>query len=130
MTTDLTMLVWTALLCVAMPVTYLVGRTLAPGGTRWGLGNRDTVLEVPAWTGRAYRAHMNLLENIAPFAVLVLVAHVTGRANATTALGATIFFWARVAYAAVYIAGIVGLRTAVFFVAAFGELLILFQLLG
>jgi uncharacterized MAPEG superfamily protein len=129
MTTDLTMLVWTALLCVAMPVTYLVGRTLAPGGTRWGFGNRDTVLEVPAWTSRAYRAHMNLLENLAPFAILVLVAHVTGRANATTALGATIFFWARVAYAAVYIAGIIGLRTAVFFVAAFGELLILFQLL-
>lgn len=130
MTTDLMMLVWTALLCVSLPVTYLVGRSTTPGGLRWGFGNRDTVLDVPAWTARAYRAHMNLVENLAPFAILVLVAHVAGRANATTALGATIFFWGRVAHAAVYIAGIIGLRTAAFFVAAFGEILILLQLLG
>jgi uncharacterized MAPEG superfamily protein len=31
----------------------------------------------------------------------VLVAHVTGRANPTTALGATIFFWGRILHAAV-----------------------------
>src|SRR5262249_39184820 len=81
MTTDLAMLVATALLSLLLPVVYLVGRSSVPGGLAWGFGNRDTLLDVPAWTGRAQRAHANLVENLAPFAILVLVAHVTGRAN-------------------------------------------------
>lgn len=128
MTTDLTMLVCTALLCMFLPVTYLVGRMQVPGGMEWGLGNRDTPIEMPPWAARAQRAHANLTENIGPFAILVLVAQVSGHANGWTALGAVIFFWARVAHAAVYIAGIVGLRTLVFFLGVFGELLILLQL--
>ena len=68
------------------------------------------------------------MENLAPFAVLVLVAHVTGKANATTALGAQIFFWGRIAHAALYITGIPYARTAAFTVAFVGEILILFQL--
>jgi uncharacterized MAPEG superfamily protein len=102
------------------------------GGSTWGLawafGNRDSPLAVPAWTLRAERAHQNLVENLAPFAILVLVAHVAGKANATTALGATLFFWGHVGHAAAYIAGIIYLRTAVFFIATVGELLILSQL--
>ena len=62
------------------------------------------------------------------FAILVLVAHLAGKANATTALGAALFFWGRVGHAAAYIAGIIYLRTAVFFIATIGELLILSQL--
>src|SRR5262249_23868916 len=87
MTTDLTMLVWTALLCLSLPVTYLVGRSQVPGGLAWGFGNRGTELSVADWAGRAERAHMNLLENLAPFAILVLTAQVTGRADARTARG-------------------------------------------
>ena len=128
MTTDLWMLVWTVLLSLLLPVPVLAGRLQVPGGMSWAFGNRDTPLEVPAWAGRADRAHRNLLENLPGFAALVLIAHVTGNANAATALGATIFFWGRVAHAAVYLAGIPVLRTIVFFVAAFGELLILLQL--
>src|SRR5262245_42702094 len=130
MTTDLTMLVWSALLCLLMPVVYLAGRSGVPGGLAWGFGNRAAPLAgIPPWTARAERAHANLVENLAPFAILVLVAAVAGKANATTALGATLFFWGRVGHAAAYTAGIVYLRTAVFFVAAAGELLILFQIL-
>src|SRR5262249_56035829 len=93
MTTDLWMLVWSAVLCLALPLPYLVARATTPGGAAWGLGNRQRDFTFPAWAGRAERAHRNLVENLAPFAILVLVAHVTGKANATTALGATIFFW-------------------------------------
>jgi uncharacterized MAPEG superfamily protein len=130
MTTDLSMLLWSALLCLSLPAVYLVGRTMTPGGAAWAFGNRATPLDAAAWVGRAVRAHLNLVENLAPFAILVLVAHVTGRANATTALGATLFFWGRVAHVAVYIAGIAYVRTAAFFVAVAGEILILLQLLG
>ncbi|MGH7961994.1 MAG: MAPEG family protein [Candidatus Binatia bacterium] len=130
MTTDLWMLIWTVVLAIVFPFIYAPGRLLTPGGAAWAFGNRDQSLAVPDWTTRAVRAHQNLTENLAPFAILVLVAHVTGKANSTTALGATMFFWGRVAHALVYTAGIVYLRTIVFFIAAIGELLILFQLLG
>jgi uncharacterized MAPEG superfamily protein len=130
MTTDLSMLVWTGLLCMTLPVTYLVGRVTQPGGQAWAFGNRDTPLDTPPWVGRAVRAHLNLVENLAPFAILVLVAQVTGRANATTALGATLFFWGRVLHAATYIAGITYVRTAAFFLGVAGEVLILARLIG
>jgi len=129
MTTDLWMMVWTSVLCLLMTSVYGAGRMQAAGGMRWAFGNRDAPLAgVPAWAERAYRAHLNLVENLAPFIALVLAAHVSGRANGTTALGATIFFWGRVAHAAVYVSGIVYLRTVVFFVALVGEIMILTQL--
>jgi len=128
MTTDLWMVVYTVILCLSVPVVVLIGRMQTPGGLEWGLGNRDSGFTVPAWTARAERAHANLVENLAPFVALVLIAHLAGKANAATALGATVFFWGRVAHALVYVAGITVLRTVVYFVAAAGELLILWQL--
>lgn len=129
MTTDLAMLVASAVLCISLPVPILVARSMTPGGIPWAAGNRERPFVFPAWAGRAERAHANMVENLAPFAAIVLVAHVTGAANATTALGATIFFWGRVAHAIVYLAGIPYLRTAMFGVATAGELMILAQLL-
>jgi uncharacterized MAPEG superfamily protein len=128
MTTDLWMLVASALLSVSIPFIYGTGRFQAPGGWEWALGNRDKPLPVPSWTDRAVRAHANLTENLGPFAILVLTAHVSGKANAMTALGATLFFIGRVAHVAIYTAGLVGLRTVAFFVGAVGEILILLQL--
>lgn len=130
MTTDLWMLVWTAALALGLPFIYLAGLTQAPGGAAWSLGNRaEPLAGIPEWAARAQRAHLNLLQNLAPFAILVLVAQLSGKANATTALGATTFFWARVAHAAVYIAGIRYLRTLVFAVSTVGAVLILGQLI-
>jgi uncharacterized MAPEG superfamily protein len=128
MTTDLWMLVYTGLMSMFFFFAYLPGRGSVPGGLAWAFGNRDTPLPVPAWTERAERAHRNLVENLAPFAILVLVAHVAGKANGTTALGATLFFWGRVGHAITYIAGLIYVRTAVFFLATVGELMILSQL--
>ena len=47
-----------------------------------------------------------MLANLALFTALVLVAVLAGRTNASTLLGAQIFVCARLAYAAVYIAGV------------------------
>ena len=125
---DLFWLVCTALLSVFLPMLYLVGRSQTPGGIDWAFGNRDTALAVPAWTDRAIRAHANLTENLAPFAILVIVAHLAGKSGDLTALGAAIFFWARLAHIIVYAAGIIYLRTLVFFIGSAGEILILIAL--
>jgi uncharacterized MAPEG superfamily protein len=128
MTIDLWMLVASTVLCLLIPFVSLTGLTLTPGGTVWGFGNRDTPLEVALWVARARRAHANMVENLAPFAVLVLVAHVAGKANATTALGAELFLIARIAHLIVYTVGIPVLRTIVFSVGTLGEVMILLQL--
>ena len=59
----------------------------------------------------------------------MLVAHVTGKANATTALGAAVFFWARAAYTVIYLAGVTWVRSLVFAVSMAGLVMILLQLL-
>lgn len=128
MTTDLTMLVWTTILCLASPLPAVLGLMSTPGGMSWGIGNRDAGHDVPDWVSRARRAHANLVENLAPFAALVLIAHVAGKANGTTALGAQIFFGARVVYALLYILGVPVLRTVVYFVGLGGLVLIATQL--
>jgi len=122
------MLVWSSLLCVLMPFVYVGGLSQIAGGFLWGFGNRDQPLELPPWAARAKRGHANMVENLAPFAALVLVAHVAGKANETTALGAEIFLWGRVAHFLVYTLGIPYLRTAVFGLASVGEVMILMQL--
>ncbi|MBI3513960.1 MAG: MAPEG family protein [Proteobacteria bacterium] len=129
MTVDLTMLVWSAILCIALFLPYVLCRIGV-----WGLvetvGYPTNPPALPAWAGRAHRAHLNLVENLVPFAALVLVAHVAGAANATTALGATIFFWARLVQAVVHILGVPWLRTLAFFVSLAGEVIILTQILA
>ncbi len=129
MTTDLWMVTWCAALTLAIPNIYIAGyAVLVPGAVRWGVGNRDESFSMPDWVERSKRAHANMVENLAPFAILVLVAHISGKANETTAFYSTVFFWSRVAHFAVYAAGIPYVRTLVFTVGLIAELRILRQL--
>lgn len=129
MTTELWMLAWSAVLCLVIPYPGVVVLLQMPGGPDWGFGNRDTTFEVPPWLARLRRAHANMVENLPPFACLVLVAHLAGKTNGWTALAAEIFFVARVAYTLAYTAGIVYLRTILFAIAVTADFLILLQIL-
>lgn len=129
MTTDLLMLTWSAGLCALLWVPYILARIGA-----WGLVNAvsypDAPPDVPDWSERARKAHGNLVENLVPFSALVLVAHVGGMANEATALGATLFFWSRVAHAIVYTFGIPWLRTVTFFGGFVGQVMIFLAIIG
>lgn len=128
MTPDLKFLVWSAILTFVQAVVAVLG-AIAAVGLPTLAGNREGLPPIEGWAGRAARAHRNMLESLVPFAILVLIAHLTQRANAQTALGAAVFFWARVAYAVVYVAGVPWLRTGVWAVGVIGLLMILAQLL-
>jgi len=91
-------------------------------------GNRDSVPGLTGLAGRAKRAHLNMVENLVLFAALVLIAAVAGKANATTAMGAAIFFWGRLAHAIIYLVGIPWLRTLAWFVSVIGMVMIAVQL--
>lgn len=117
------MLALSAAFCVVLAVPYTIGLTQMLGLPTM-VGDREGFPEAKGWMGRAKRAHLNLVENLAPFAALVLIAHVAGKADASTALGAQLFFWARVVHAAVYIAGVAWVRTAAYAVSVAGLALI------
>jgi uncharacterized MAPEG superfamily protein len=92
-------------------------------------GNRDGLPEFTGFVGRARRAHLNMIENMVLFTALVLVAAVAGKANATTAMGALVFFWARLIYAVIYLLGIPWLRTLAWAVSVVGMVMIALQLI-
>lgn len=128
MSIELQILVCAVALTVIQLVVAVLG-TILKAGLPWAAGNRDTAADLGGWAGRAHRAHRNMLENLVLFAALVLVAHAAGRENATTALGAQIFIWARAAYALIYLAGIPWVRTLAFGVSLIGLTMIFLQVI-
>jgi uncharacterized MAPEG superfamily protein len=83
---------------------------------------------LPFWGQRLYRAHLNAVETLAPFAALVLVAQAAGKADATTAFCAQAFFWLRAAHAVVYAAGWPYVRTIIFVLGFLAEVGIFWQI--
>lgn len=124
---EMTLLVYAAGLAFLQVLVAVQGAMLQVGLPMLA-GNREKLPEITGWAGRAARAQRNMVENLVLFAVLVLAAVIAGKTNAATLLGAQIFVWARVAYAAVYIAGISWLRTLVWFVSVVGLAMIFLQL--
>jgi len=128
MNAELTLLAWTAALAIVQVLLASLG-AMTQFSLEVLVGNREIPVEGAGWVGRAQRAHRNLLESLMPFAAMVLVAHAAGVSNATTVLGAQLFFYARVAYAIVYIVGIPWLRTLIWTAGVVGILMILSQVL-
>ena len=127
MSLELTLLIWSALLTFAQMLIATSGAVLQLGLPA-AAGNREHQPPLIGWAGRAQRAHRNALESLVLFAVLVLVTEITNKNNYLTGLGAQLFFWARLAYAIVYIVGVPWLRTAIWTVSMVGLALILIQL--
>lgn len=110
MKTELVLLAWSAALCAFLAVPYTVGLILERGLPALA-GNRENFAPPTGWKGRSLRAHRNMVENLVPFAALVLVVVAMGRTSPTTALAAQLFFWSRLLHAVVYTAGIAWVRT-------------------
>ena len=95
-------------------------------GAKWAVHARDGV--APPLTGvtaRMDRAFGNFVETFPFFAAAVLAVLVSGQSNATSALGAQLYFWARVAYLPLYAAGVPYLRTLVWTVSLIGLMMVL-----
>ena len=100
---------WLALLLASL--IRAKGWTLP--GMKVAMGNRDDLPDATSFSGRADRAARNTVEGFILFAVLALVAHVSGLQSPSVTMGAEIFFWSRIIYIPVYYLGIPYLRTAI-----------------
>jgi uncharacterized MAPEG superfamily protein len=127
MKTEVLLLAWAVALTAAQMLVAVTGAMLQVGLPALA-ANRDNLPPITGWAGRAQRAHRNMLENLVLFAALVLAVALAGRHSTLTVLGAHLFFWARLAYAGVYIAGIPWLRTGVWFVSFVGLVLLFLPL--
>jgi len=127
MTPELTYLLWSTVLTFVLVLIAASGAQSQVGLEKLA-GNREDMPDITGWAGRAQRAHLNMLENLILFAILVLVAHAAGIRNGMTLMGAQLFFWGRLAHAVLYIAGITWARTAAWCVSVIGLILIGWQL--
>ena len=125
---ELSLLIWTAALTILQMLVSALGSISQIGLTTLA-GNRDNLTETTGWASRAQRAHRNMLESIAVFAILVMSAHHLNISNDMTVLGAQLFFWGRVAFSIIYIAGIPWVRTAAWGASLVGLILIFSQLI-
>jgi len=66
------------------------------------------------WAVRLMNVHINQIENLVVFAILVLVLDALAISTPATVFACAFFFWARLAYAVVYTLGIPVLRTLAF----------------
>ena len=114
MTTELRYLAFTAILTAALWIPYIVAQVQANGFLKPENYRDPKPRPLPLWGKRADRTYINAVEVFAPFAALVLIAHVTGKANGMTAFWATCFFWLRLTHAVVYLFAIPYIRTLVF----------------
>jgi uncharacterized MAPEG superfamily protein len=130
MTTELSMLAWTLVLALVQVFLPIMGRTRQLG-SKWNAGPRDEPLPPPdKVTGRLERAQRNLAETLPIFIGAVLIAHLVGRHTPLTALGAQLYFWARLVYVPLYALGVSYVRSLAFLVSLAGLLMILLPLLG
>ena len=107
MTADLWWLTLSALLAASLWVPFIVGVNTAGTGRADFTRPNDPALQRP-WVHRAHRAHLNLLEQLMPMAVLVLIAQATGASGSVTSWAVAAFFWLRVAHAVGMITGRAG----------------------
>lgn len=128
MNTELTCLALSGVLCLALPLVYVPAYQKQVGFPGVS-SNREGTPEPTGAAGRGLRAHRNLIENLVPFAIAVLLAHVAGVSNAMTVAGAALFLAARLVHAITYFVGITGIRTLAYFASLVGTVLILTQLI-
>lgn len=128
MTTDLEMLVWTAGMTALMWIPYILIHVLNNGMVE-ALTYRADSVPLPDWAARAKKAHYNAIENLAPFAALVVVAHLTTSANNATAIACVTYFWARAAHYVLYTFNVPFGRTLTFAIGWLAMLCIFWQIM-
>jgi uncharacterized MAPEG superfamily protein len=119
MTTELFYLLFTAILTGVLWIPVVIGYVLSRGPLKPSDYKVASTAPLPHWVNRANRAHVNAVENLVPFATVVLIAHAAGVSTSITQISAAVYFFARAAHAVVHVSGfsLFRARTVLFTVA-------------
>ncbi|QJF52087.1 MAPEG family protein [Roseobacter ponti] len=105
LSTELGVVVLLAVLAASLWIPYIIGVNMHPQAENDAFVRPPALSGFPAWVHRAHRAHLNLLEQLLPFAILVLVVDRLDGYSALTWWAAVIFLGLRVTHAAGMITG-------------------------
>ncbi|MEL6645766.1 MAG: MAPEG family protein [Pseudomonadota bacterium] len=105
MSVEMIYLTLTALLAASLWIPFIVGVNTQTVKDMSDFTRPPDLSDLPPWIHRAWRAHLNLVEQFLPFAVIVLIAHLQGVSTGVTVWASVAFFWLRVAHAAGMITG-------------------------
>ncbi|MCB1729711.1 MAG: MAPEG family protein [Pseudomonadales bacterium] len=128
MSVELLMLLYSALLFLVI-ILVQAGLGISQNGLMAQAGNRDNLPEPTVLRQRLQRLSANMQENLVMFAVVVLVASAAGVSNDATVLGASVFFYARVAHAIIYAFGWPVIRPLFYFAGLYGIVVIAVQVI-
>jgi uncharacterized MAPEG superfamily protein len=122
------MLAYSAVLFFVV-IMVQAGLAISQNGLMAQAGSRDELPEPTLLRLRLQRLTANLQENLVLFAIVVLVANGAGVSNEATAMGASVFFYARIAHAVIYAAGWPMIRPLFYFASLYGMGVILVEVL-
>jgi uncharacterized MAPEG superfamily protein len=129
MTVEIQLLGWSVVLLFAHIVVQ-DGFVMPLRGPGWNFGPRDEGQPpLGKFPGRAQRALDNFKETYPAFIALALGLAVTSHTGGNGALGACVWFVARIVYLPLYVFGVPWLRTVVYGVSLAGLFLMLTRLL-
>ncbi len=128
MTPELEYLVWGTMLLLVHIVVQATFSDLCKG-LGWALGPQDEKREQSQIAARIERALANFLQTYAGFAALALILSVTELGTTTSALGAALWFWARLIYIPAYASGVPIVRSIAWFASIGGLIMMLLPLL-
>lgn len=130
LTTELYWLMLTIIMTGLMWLPYILNRMLEQGiGFALWDPQGETKTQI-IWAERMMRAHQNAIENLAIFAPLVLMLHLTNLNNELTALACMIYFYSRLIHFIVFSVGIPLARVLAFMVSVATQLVLAFTLFG
>lgn len=128
MTVELMMLLYSTILFFAI-ILAQAGLAIQQNGLMTQAGSRDNLPEPTVLRQRLLRLTSNMQENLILFAAVVLVANAAGVSNETTVMGASIFLYARIAHAVVYVFGWPMIRPLFYFASLYGMITIALEVL-
>lgn len=128
MTPELQYLVWGVLLLLGHIAIQATLSDLSKG-IDWALGARDKPRDQNTTAARMERALANFLQTFVGFAAIALTLGLTELGTDVSALGAAMWFWARVVYVPTYVFGIPFVRSIAWFVSIAGLITMLVPLL-
>lgn len=105
LSTELGIVVVLSAFAASLWIPYIVGINRHPQEGFDPFMHPPPLAGFPDWVHRAHRAHLNLLEQLLPFAILVLIVDRLEGYSALTYRSAVAFFWLRLAHAAGMISG-------------------------
>lgn len=106
MTTELIYLTLVAVLTASLWIPFIVGVNVQKDVYAGDFTRPPDVSKFAPWIHRAHRAHLNAVEQVLPFAVLVLLLNSIGVSTSWTVGASVAFFWLRLAHAVGMITGL------------------------